>query len=367
MTDPRVSSLARVLVRYCLELQPGKELQIEAPYLAEPLVREVYREAVIAGAHVMTRISISGLGPVFFKHASETQLKHVSPLTRFSIENLDAMLTISASWNTKLLSGVDPKKIAASSAAGRELFEIFSARNAKGELKWCGTLFPTHSAAQDAEMSLDDYEDFVFGAMLVDKPDPIAEWQRVSREQERLVKYLDQVKSVEIKGKDTRLTFRCAGRKWVNCDGKQNFPDGEIFTGPIEDSVEGTIRFSYPAIYAGREVEDVRLRFEKGKIVEAHAGKGEDLLHATLDTDEGARFVGEIAVGTNYGITRFTRNTLFDEKIGGTVHLAAGMSLPESGGVNKSAIHWDMVCDLREGGEILADGRLIHKDGKFLI
>jgi aminopeptidase len=181
------------------------------------------------------------------------------------------------------------------------------------------------------------------------------------------VQYLNKVQAVRVKARDTDLEFRCAGRKWINCDGKENFPDGEIFTGPIEDSVQGTIRFTFPANWLGKEVEDIRLRFEQGRVVEAHAAKGEELLKAMLDTDEGARRVGELAFGTNYGITRFTKNTLFDEKIGGTIHLALGASLPESGGVNQSAIHWDIVCDLRSGGEILADGKLIHKDGKFLI
>jgi aminopeptidase len=367
MTDPRVSSLARVLIRYCLDLQSGKELQINSTYLAEPLVREVYREALLAGAYPIPRISISGLGPLFYRLASDDQISHVSEIERLEAEKIDAAIGIGAAWNTKAGSGIDPKKLALGQSSHRALMERMMEREAKGEFKWVGTLYPTNAAAQDAEMALDDYEDFVYGAMLVDEPDPIAEWQRISTEQERLVKFLNQVKTVEVRTRNTNLKFLCAGRKWINCDGKQNFPDGEVFTGPIEESVEGTIRFSFPAVYAGREIEDVRLRFEKGRVVEAHAGKGEDLLQTMLDSDDGARFAGEIAFGTNYGIQRFTKNTLFDEKIGGTMHLALGASLPESGGKNKSAIHWDMVCDLRPGGEVFADGRLIHKDGKFLI
>jgi aminopeptidase len=367
MTDPRLTSLARVLVRYCLDVKPGKEVMIGSSYLAEPLIREVYREVVLAGAYPITRVSISGLGPMFFRLASDDQIAHISKIERTENETVDYMVGIAAAWNTKAGSGLDPRKLALSASSHRELMERMMEREARGEFRWVGTQYPTNSAAQDAEMALDDYEDFVYGAMLVDKPDPIAEWQRVSTEQERLVKYLNDVKAVEVKARDTNLRFLCAGRKWINCDGKANFPDGEVFTGPIEDSVEGTIRFTFPAIYAGREVEGVWLRFEKGKVVEAHAGKGEDLLLATIDTDSGARFVGEVALGTNYGIQRFTKNTLFDEKIGGTMHLALGASLPESGGINKSAIHWDMVCDLRSGGEVFADGKLIHKDGKFLI
>jgi aminopeptidase len=367
MADSRIEKLAQVLVRYCLDLQPGKEVQINSTYLAEPLIREVYRECLRAGAYPTTRIGISGLGPMFYRLASDDQIKHVSEIERFEVEKIDATIGIMAAWNTKGGSGLDPKKLALANSSHHELMERMMEREVKGEFKWVGTQFPTNASAQDAEMALDDYEDFVYGAMLLDKPDPAAEWKRVSGEQERLVKYLNEVQAVEVRARDTHLKFRCAGRKWINCDGKVNFPDGEVFTGPIEDSVEGEIRFTFPAIYMGREVIDVRLRFEHGKVVEAHAAKGEDLLLATIDTDPGARFVGEVALGTNYGIQRFTKNILFDEKIGGTMHMALGASLPESGGVNKSVVHWDMLCDLREGGEVLADGKLIHKDGKFLI
>jgi aminopeptidase len=359
--------MAKVVVNYCLELTRGKELRIEGPHLAEPLVREIYREALLVGAYPSILIGIPGLGPIRYQCSSEDQLKHVSKIDWFAVENLDAVITLWAEWNTRELTNVDSKKMAMLRAARKELNTRWLERIARRELHWCGTLFPTHASAQDAEMSLEEYEQFVFGAMLLDKPDPIAEWQKVSKEQARLVDFLNQVKAIEMKTKDTHLTFRCAGRKWINCDGKENFPDGEVFTGPIEDSVEGTIRFSFPAVYGGKEVEDVRLRFEKGRCIEARAAKGEEYLNAMLDSDEGARYVGEISFGTNYGIQRFTKNTLFDEKIGGTMHLAVGASLTESGGVNKSSLHWDMVCDFRSRGEVLADGKPILRDGKLLI
>lgn len=367
MADSRIEKLAQVLVRYCIDLQPGKEVQINSTYLAEPLIREVYRECLKAGAYPILRVGVSGLGSMFFRLASDDQITHISEVERLETRTIDASIGIGAAWNTKAGSGIDPRKLALAQSSHREFMERMLERTAKGEFTWVGTLYPTNAAAQDAEMALDDYEDFVYGAMLVDKPDPIAEWQRIAAEQERLVKYLNEVKAIEVKARDTNLKFLCAGRKWINCCGRNNFPDGEVFTGPIEDSVEGTIRFSFPAIYAGREVEDVRLRFEQGKVVEAHAAKSEALLQAMLDTDAGARFVGETALGTNYGIQRFTKNMLFDEKMGGTMHLALGASLPESGGQNKSAIHWDMLCDLRTGGEVFADGKLIHRDGKFVI
>jgi aminopeptidase len=251
--------------------------------------------------------------------------------------------------------------------ARKELMSKMFKRMAAGELRWCGTQFPTQSSAQDAEMSLAEYEDFVYRAGMLHKRNPVEEWQKVSQRQAKLVKALGRLKNIRIVGPETDISFKVAGRTWINCDGQQNFPDGEVFTGPWENATEGHIRYSFPAIYAGREVQDVRLVFKKGKVVDARAAKGEKLLHAMLDTDPGARVVGELAFGTNYSIKRFSKNTLFDEKIGGTMHVAVGASLPESGGKNKSAVHWDMVCDTRRGFLVYGDGKPIHKNGKFLI
>jgi aminopeptidase len=216
-------------------------------------------------------------------------------------------------------------------------------------------------------MSLAEYTDFVFGAGLLDHDDPVAEWRRIDAQQEKICDILNTKSDLRIVSTDTDISMSIAGRKWINCSGHENFPDGEVFTGPVEDTVNGHIRFSFPGIYAGKEIEDIRLEFKDGKVVKATAAKGEELLQALLETDEGARFVGELAVGTNFGIQNFTQNMLFDEKIGGTVHLAIGASYPESGGKNKSGIHWDMLCDMREGGEIYADGELIYRNGNFSI
>jgi aminopeptidase len=239
-------------------------------------------------------------------------------------------------------------------------------REAKGEVHWTGTLHPTQAFAQDAEMSLREFEDFVYKGCLVHEPDPIKAWKKISREQQRIVDWLNKARKIHVVGPDTDLKLEVTGRKWVNCDGHQNFPDGEVFTGPIEDSLNGHIRYTYPACIYGREVEDVRLQFKDGKVVKATAAKNEEFLLKMLETDKGARYVGEFSFGTNYGIQRFTKNTLFDEKIGGTIHLAVGKGFPESGSKNKSAIHWDMVCDLRDGGEVRVDGTLFLKDGKIL-
>ena len=215
-------------------------------------------------------------------------------------------------------------------------------------------------------MSLAEYAEFVFGAGLLYHGDPVAEWRKIDAQQEKICDFLNRQSNLHILSRDTDITMSIAGRKWINCSGHENFPDGEVFTGPVEDSVTGYIRFSFPGIFAGQEIEDIRLEFEKGKVVKATAAKGQELLHALLETDTGARYVGEVAVGTNFGIQKFTRNMLFDEKIGGTVHLALGAAYPESGGKNVSGIHWDMLCDMREGGEIYTDDQLIYRNGKFL-
>jgi len=234
-------------------------------------------------------------------------------------------------------------------------------------MRWCGTLFPTYALAQEADMSLSEYEEFVYGAMLLDREDPIAEWRAFSVEQQKKVDYLDKVHEIRIVAEDTDLRMEVGGRKWMNSDGHRNFPSGEVFTGPVEESVNGTIRFTYPGIRGGAAVEDVKLRFENGRLVDASAGRGEELLLGEIDTDEGARYLGEVAIGNNYGIQRFTRNTLFDEKIGGTCHIALGSSYPDTGGKNESAIHWDLVCDLRRGGAVYADGEVIHENGAWLV
>ena len=215
-------------------------------------------------------------------------------------------------------------------------------------------------------MSLSDYEDFVYAACKVDQDDPIAAWKQQRAKQQHIVDFLNTRKQIRIVAPDTDLSYGVAGRQWINCYGDNNFPDGEVFTGPEENSAEGYIRYSFPAIYMGREVNDIRLWFEKGKVVKATADKGEELLHSLIAMDEGAAFLGEVAFGTNYGIQHFSRNMLFDEKIGGTVHLALGAGYPESGSVNKSGLHWDMLCDMRQGGEAYADGELFYKDGQFL-
>ncbi len=367
MTDPRIEKMAKVLTHYSLELKKGDLFRIDGGYLTEPLIKAVYKEALLMGAYPYTNITFEGHMELFYKNAAEEQLKFISEIDRISYEKLNANLTLWGDWNTKYLTNIDSKKVATFLGARKDLFNRRLERIAKHELKWCGTLFPTNANAQDAEMSLNEFEDFVFNGCHLDKPDPIQEWQKLSDEQAKFIKELSKRKQFRINALDTNLTINTEGRKWVNCDSHMNFPDGEIFTCPIEESVEGHIRYTFPAVYQGKEVEDVRIKFVKGKAIEAKASKGEEYLNSVLNTDEGARFVGEFSFGNNYGIQRFIKHTLFDEKIGGTIHIALGAALPEAGGKNKSGIHWDMVCDLRKGSEIYGDEELIYKDGRFLI
>jgi len=365
--DPMVKKHAEVLLKYSLNLKKGEKLLIQGEQFTMPLIKECFRLALELGAHPQVKIANSGLSEIMMKHGSDEQLTFIHENERVLFNTADVLLNLMGSVNTRMMSNVDPERIKIASQGSAELFKIFFERMAKGELRWCGTMFPGQSNAQEASMSLTEYEDFVYKSCYLNLDDPVAKWREIEREQKKICDLLDTKKELQIISKDTDLKMSIAGRKWVNCCGQANFPDGEVFTGPVEDSVNGHIRFSFPGIYSGREVENIQLTFKDGKVVQATADKGEDLLNKLLDTDAGARFVGEIAVGTNYNITKFTRNMLFDEKIGGTVHLAVGRSIPESLGKNQSAIHWDMLCDMKQGGKILADGQIIYQDGKFTI
>jgi aminopeptidase len=366
MIDNRLEKLATILTRYSLNLKKNDLFRISGSYLAAPLIQEVYRQAVKLGAHPFTHIGIDGLSEIFYLHASEQQLTYVSPLSKFEIERIDASLSIISPENTRDMTNIDPKKQAMSSAAHYQIHEIFMNRAAKKDLRWCITQYPTQAQAQDAEMSLADYEDFIFNAAHVQAKDPINYWRTVHRDQEKIRSFLNKKKIVHVIAKDTDLKLSVAGRKWINCSGRENFPDGEVFTGPIETSAEGHISYSFPGSYNGREVNDIELWFKKGAVVKATASKGEELLRTMLAMDPGAKQLGEFAFGTNYGVKNYTKNTLFDEKIGGTIHLAVGSGYPETGSKNKSSLHWDMVCDLRKNGEVYADDELIYKNGHFL-
>lgn len=367
MNDPRIEKLASVLVNYSVEVKKGDLVVISSPPEAEPLVVALYKEILRAGGHPQIRMSPDIMAELLLKHGSDEQLCYVSPLSLHEVEKIDARIGIWAEVNTRALSNTDAAKHAMLSASRKPIITRFMERASTKELRWTGTLYPTQASAQDAGMSLTEYEDFVFGAGLLAQDDPVAAWKAIAKKQQEAVDLLNNKKTITIEADNgTHLTMSVDQRKWINCCGKENFPDGEIFTTPIEDSVEGTIAFSFPAVHMGHECQGVKMQFEKGRVVKATAEKGQDFLNQMLDQDAGARSVGEIAIGCNYGITQFSRNTLFDEKIGGTVHLAVGASYPETGGKNESGLHWDMVCDLRNGGQISADGEVIYSNGKFI-
>jgi aminopeptidase len=367
MADPRVETVAKILVDYSVKVRPNQLVRISGGPAGAPLILAVYQKVLERGAHPFLQVEPEEAEELFYSYAGDAQLDYVPPFMRDVIEQIDAGIGIWTDVNTKQLTNADPAKQSRRAVAMRPISDRFLERAAKKELRWSGTLHPTQAFAQDAEMSLREFEDFVYDGCLVHEPDPIKAWKTISRKQQRLVNWLKKARKIHVVGPDTDLKLEVTGRTWINCDGHENFPDGEIFTGPIENSVNGHIRYTYPACYYGREVEDVRLQFKDGKVIKATAAKNEEFLLKMLKSDKGARYVGEFAFGTNYGIQRFTKNTLFDEKIGGTIHLALGKGYPESGSKNKSAIHWDMVCDLRKGGEVRVDGTLFLKDGKILV
>jgi aminopeptidase len=365
--DPRVDALAKILVGYSTKVKEGEVVSIDGETAASPLLIAVYEEVLKAGAHAVLNVALEGQVAAYFKHASDAQLEWISPFAEWMVDNVDVRIAIGASTNTRELSGVPPERQTLRQSVTGDLMARAMKRSAEGDFRWVYTLYPTSAYASEAEMSLADYEDFYFGACLATDPEPLTAWKRASEETTRLAEWIEGHEEVRVTAPGTDITLGVAGRHFVPCVGDNNMPDGEFFTGPIEDSVEGVVSFHLPAVIGGREVAGVRLKFEAGKVVEASAERGEEYLTALLDTDEGAKRLGELGIGTNYGIDRGTREVLLDEKIGGTVHMAVGTSYPESGGKNESAVHTDLVCDLRLGGKLEVDGIVMQEDGKFVV
>jgi aminopeptidase len=367
MADQSVAKLADLIVNYSVGLRPGQLVRLDGGTVAAPLLLELYRAAIRAGAHPHTRIALEGTEHIVLSEGVDDQIAFISEIDRHEVEALDALITIWADRNTRALSQADPQRVSRRMAAQRTLSNRYWERIDAGEARWCGTRFPTYAHAQDAEMSMEEYENFVYAACHV-RPheDPVAHWQQVSAELNARARELETFRELRVVGEDTDLRIVVDGRRWLAADGKLNMPDGEIFTSPVEIETEGEIRFGFPAIFGGRVVEDVRLRFDGGRVVAAEAASGDDYLESLLDMDEGARVLGEAAFGLNYEIDRFTRDILFDEKIGGTLHFALGSSFKRLGGRNESGLHWDLICDLRDGGEVYADGELLWRAGRFL-
>ena len=365
MVDQRIEKLAKLCVHYSVDVKPREKVVIQGTALAFPLIHELYKECLLCEAYPQILPSLE-TQYTFYKLAKEHQLKHVSPFDKFLVEDMDVRIGIFCDTNPKGLTNVDPARIRMHRAARSGIVETLFRREAEGKFRWTGLPYPAGAQAQEAAMALPEYEDFVYSSCHVDKEDPAAEWKKIQAEQEGICNFLNKTSEIRVVGEDTDLKFSVKGRKWINCSGQKNMPDGEVFTAPIENSTEGTVRFTYPGIYAGREVEDIKLTFKTGKVVKASAAKGDELLQQLLKI-EGAERLGEIAIGTNYSITRFTKDMLFDEKMGGTIHMALGLNpIPSTGGLNKSALHWDILKDMKKEGEIYADGRMFYKDGKLL-
>lgn len=369
MADSRLQRLAQVLVAYSTHIQPGEKVAIQGTPAGEPLIEAVYEQVLAHGAYPHLLLATSNAEEILLKHGSEAQLEYLSPFEKMVMDTFDTRIVIGAPLNTRVLSGVAPARLTRQRAARAPLMKSFMERSASGALKWALAYYPTQALAQDADMSLRDYEDFVYGACHVNAEvaDPVAHWQGVRAEQDRLVAWLKGRDRLTVRGPNIDLSLSIRERAFINACGDKNMPDGEIFTGPVEDSVNGWVRFTYPAIFSGREVDGVEIHFENGQAVKASAKKNEDFLLSTLNTDAGARYLGEFAIGTNYGITRFTRSILYDEKIGGTLHMAFGAGYPETGSKNTSALHWDMICDLRTDSEIRVDGELFYRNGHFVV
>jgi aminopeptidase len=367
VTDPRIWKWADVLTSYCIDVQPGQSVAIGGGVAAEPLLRAVYAKVVERGGYPVLVPEFSGLTAELIGNGSDDQLVYLTPYERFRNLEADCSITVMAETNTRASSGVDPSRSAAFAKARSELRQTSMRRAGEGGFKWNLTIFPTDAYAQDAEMSTDDYREFIMAACRLNEDDPVAAWVAMREFQAGIVEWLTPRKELRLIAPGT--DFRCVieGRRWINSDGKRNFPSGEVFTGPVEDSAEGEVRFSFPVVTQGRQISDIWLKFEAGKIVDASAAHNESFLIENLESDEGARRLGEIAVGTNFGITQFTGQILLDEKIGGTAHMALGAGYPETGSTNRSAIHWDLICDLRQGGRIEVDGEPLLVDGQFVI
>ena len=367
MTDIRTTNLAEILVNYCLEITKGDRVAVLGTSLAEPLMLELERYILRAGGHPELIARIPGSDYVQFTEASNEQLEYISPLFKMVIEEYEGLIQLYSTVNTRALTNVPAERQGIRAKSMSEIMKRYHERSASGDLRWVVSMFPTVALAQEAEMSLHEFEDFVYGATYADHEDPVKAWQRIHDQQQRLVEWLKGKQEIVVKGSDVDLKLSIQDREFINSDGKFNMPSGEIYTSPVEDSAEGWIRFSYPAIQGGREVTGVELTFEAGQVVKAGAEKNDAFLQEMLAVDEGAKRLGEFAIGTNVGIDRFIGNILFDEKLGGTIHLALGNGFPEIGGVNTSVIHWDMLCDMRDGGKIFVDGELFYDSGEFKI
>ncbi len=357
---PDPDAHAALLCDWCIDVRENDQVLVGMTLQSVPLVRAIHNALLERGAWPLIRLAPGDLAPDFFRHARDSQLDGFAPIELAEAQAADGVISITAPGNARALQSVDPRLIA---RAGKARVPVQEARLKK---RWCSTVWPTPALAQQASMGDDEYAAFVARALFLDVPDPVAAWRSLSERQERLVERLARARHIRIEAEGTDLSVGVEGRTWINSDGKRNMPSGEVFTGPMEDSASGTIRFTIPTGPRGVEVSGVELEFRDGEVLAASAERGESYLREALQTDDGARFLGELGIGTNEGIDRPTGLILLDEKIAGTVHLALGRSYPETGGRNSSALHWDLICDLRDGGRLTVDGQVLNEDGTFV-
>ncbi len=359
---------ADVLVNYSTKVKKNDLVLIKAQsYLAEPLVKEIYKLVLKNGAHPIVRCGFDSLNEIFIKNASDEQLSYLDEISKLEYNSVNKLISIGAPVNVKSMARADSSKMAKRSCATRELSQTMLKRAGLGELDWVIADFPTNALAQEAKMSLDEYTEFLINSCYLDLDNPIQKWLEIREEQTRIANLLDGTKVLHIVGEKTDITFGVESRKWISCDGACNFPDGEIYTSPIENLTEGEIYFDFPAIYRGNVAEKIWLKFEGGKVVDFRADMGEEFLSSMINMDEGSKIAGEIAIGTNERVKDVTGNILFDEKIGGSIHMALGASYPETGGKNVSGLHWDIIKNMQNNAFIYADEKLIYKNGKFVI
>lgn len=367
MSDTKRRKLARLLVEYSTQVQPGDWVGIIGNFASLPILRDIYAAVIDAGGFPSLIVEDDQMQRYVLRMANDDQMHWIDPCMRLYVNEADVYIRALGQENTRAMTGIDAKRLQMRQAAQREILQTRLQRSSRGEFRWVGTLYPTQASAQEANMSFEEYEDFVYRACFCDHEDPAGQWRQLSVMQQHKVDYLDGKRHIQLNGPDIDLELSIEGRRFINSDGQRNMPSGEIFTGPVENSVNGWVRFTYPAIVSGRAVSGIELTFAEGKVTEASAEMNEELLHAQLNTDDGARYLGEFAIGTNFGIDRFTGSVLYDEKIGGTIHMAIGMGYPETGSRNTSAVHWDMICDMRTDSAIKVDGELFYENGAFTI
>ena len=371
MTDIRIQKFAKVLVEHSARVVPGDRVLIEATTAAEPLVRELYLKILEKGGHPVPLLQLPDMffpshEDLLIMKGNDAQLDFIPPLQKYAYDNFESRIRIHSTMNTRSQSRMDHARSQKRNKPTGAITAVQMQRGAEGVFKWVTTLYPTEGYAQEAGMSLNEYEDFVFGSVHAQEADPIKFWRKVEQDQQSAVDFMKGKNQVVLRGPNVDLTLSVKGRTFMNSFGTYNMPDGEIYTGPVEDSVNGWVRFTYPAIYGSVAVEGAELTFNKGRAEQVKADKNQDYMIKMLESDTGARFLGEFAIGTNFDIDKFTGQILFDEKIGGSFHMALGAGYPETGSKNKSTIHWDMICDMRTDSEILVDGEPFYKNGKFV-